>query len=127
MSKIKIKIGISFWIFALICILIGQGLLLINYMMVLFIHEYAHAYVAYKLGYAIKNIKVIPFGISLNMQDTNLSYQDQIKIALAGPMVNILMAIVTIALWWIFPISYAYTYMFCFANAFSIANDHILK
>ncbi len=116
MSKIKIKIGISFWIFAFLCVYFGQGFLLINYMLVLFIHEYSHAYMAYKLGYLINNIQVIPFGISLNLKQDNLAPDDQIKIALAGPLSNIICVVMCLALWWIAPITYGYTYLFCFSS-----------
>ncbi len=113
---IKIKVSFSFVIFAFFCIFFGKSFLLINYMLVLFLHEYAHAYVAYKLGYTIKNIKIIPFGISLNIKDNKINPADQIKIAIAGPLCNIICVVVIMCCWWICPALYSYSYLFCFAH-----------
>ena len=41
---------------------------------------------------------------------------DSIKIAIAGPLMNFLLAITTIALWWVFPISYNFTVDFMMSN-----------
>ena len=72
--------------------------------------------VARRLGYNIKNIKLIPFGICLNINSFNILPKDEIKIAVAGPIVNFFIALLTIALWWVFPETYNYTYIFCYAN-----------
>ena len=116
MKSIKIKTSILFWVFCLVYIAMGKALLFVNYMLVLFIHEYAHAFVAYRLGYQITNIKVIPFGISLNMQSSKLNPKDQILIAIAGPLINLACVVILVALWWVLPISYNYTNLFCFAS-----------
>lgn len=116
MEKLKINVHPTFIIFACILIYFGQALLFFNYLFVMFIHEFSHAVVARRLGYNIKNIKLIPFGICLNINSFNLLPKDEIKIALAGPIVNFFIALSTIALWWIFPYTYNYTYIFCYAN-----------
>lgn len=116
MANIKIKFSLTFWVFFVLLVYMGQTLLLINYMLVLFLHEYAHAYVAYRLGYQIKDIRVIPFGISLNMQNSKLNPKDEFLIAISGPVVNIISAIIVLAVWWVFPITYSFTHLFCFAS-----------
>lgn len=116
MEKIKIKIHPTFIVFACLLIYFGQSILFFNYLIVMFVHEFAHAFVAKRLGYNIKNIKLIPFGISLNMNADNLMPKDEIKIALAGPIVNLFLSLVTISIWWLFPESYNYSYIFCYAN-----------
>lgn len=116
MEKLKINIHPLFVLFACILIYFGNALLFFNYLFVMFVHELAHAFVARRLGYNIKNIKLIPFGICLNINSFNLLPKDEIKIALAGPLVNFFLALVTIALWWVFPATYNYTYIFCYAN-----------
>ena len=116
MEKLKINIHPTFILFACLLIYFGQSILFFNYLLVMFLHELAHAFVARRLGYNIKNIKIIPFGICLNIKSINLLPKDEIKIALAGPIVNFFLALCTIALWWVFPESYNHTFIFCYAN-----------
>ena len=42
--------------------------------------------------------------------------KDEIKIALAGPITNFFLVLCIVALWWMFPSTYNYTYIFCYAN-----------
>lgn len=116
MEKIKIKIHPTFVLFACILIYFGKSVLFFNYLLVIFLHELAHGFVAKRLGYKLKDIKLIPFGICLNILDSDLTPNDEIKIALAGPIVNFILAVVTMSLWWVFPYSYNYTCFFCYAN-----------
>ena len=112
MEKIKIKIHPTFIIFACILVYFGKLLLFLNYILVIFLHELAHLLVARRLGYNIKSIKVIPFGVSLNIDSFNLMPRDEIKIALAGPMLNFLLSILCLSVWWVFPETFNYTYLF---------------
>lgn len=116
MGKVKLSFDPLIIIFAFVFAFLGQGILLANYFAVLFLHEYAHAYVAKNLGYEIKNMRVSPFGICLNMDKSVMLAKDEIKIALAGPVMNLILAVCCFALWWGFPVTYNYLYMFCFAN-----------
>ena len=116
MGKIKIRIHPMFAFFACFLIYFGQAFLFFNYLIVLFLHEYAHAFVANRLGYEIKNISVYPFGICLNMENGEVLPNDEIKIAIAGPLVNLFLCLICVCLWWLFPVIYSYTYFFCFAN-----------
>jgi len=116
MEKLKINVHPTFIVFACLLIYFGQAFLFFNYLIVILVHEITHAIVARKLGYNIKNIKLIPFGICLNINSTNLMPKDEIKIALAGPLINFFLALITMALWWIFPDTYNYTNLFFYAN-----------
>lgn len=57
----------------------------------------------------------MPYGAGLNLKDQIYSEIDEIKIALAGPICNLVLFVLTLAIWWIFPESYSY--LFTFANA----------
>ena len=116
MERLKFKIHPTFIIFACILIYFGKAVLFYNYILVMLIHELSHAFVARKLGYNIKNIKIIPFGICLNIKSLDLLPKDEIKIAIAGPLVNFMLALLSTAVWWIIPASYNFTYLFCYAN-----------
>ena len=112
----KITASVSFFAYILFLILLHKGFNCINYLVVLFIHEYSHAMVAYKLGYKLNNIKLAPFGICLNIDANQIDRVDSIKIALAGPIVNIALAIIISSIWWIWPDSYFFTNYFFEAN-----------
>ena len=80
------------------------------------IHELAHAFVAKKLGYKLNNIKLIPFGICLNLNSNQISPKDEIKIAIAGPLINLFLCLILICIWWFLPSTYNFTNVFCYAN-----------
>jgi len=116
MEKLKVNVHPTFIFFASLLVYFGQGFLLLNYLLTIILHEYSHAFVARNLGYNIKNIKLIPFGICLNLKSSAIAPKDEIKIALAGPVMNLVLCILCFSLWWIFPSTYNYTNMFCYAN-----------
>lgn len=94
----------------------GQALLVVNYALVLFLHELSHAVVAYKLGYKIDNFVLLPFGVSMSVNSGIILPEDEVKIAIAGPLCNLVLTILCMALWWIVPATYNATYLFCYAN-----------
>lgn len=116
MEKLRLKIHPTFIIFAVILIYFGQGFLFLNYLCVMLLHELSHAFVARSLGYNLSSISIIPFGVSLNMSAYDMSPKDEIKIALAGPLLNAFLCLILFMLWWIFPSSYNYTILFFYAN-----------
>ena len=116
MGKIRFKIHPLFLVFAVVLVYFGRGVLFMNYLVVMIFHEYAHAYTAKKLGYNLQNIKLIPFGICLNLKSTTLDPVDEIKIAIAGPLCNFILGVAMIAVWWLFPATYNVTNLFCYAN-----------
>jgi len=115
MSKFKIKIGISYLFLAIFCLLYNQFLLLLNYTLVLALHEMAHYYVAQKKGYKVNNIKLDMLGMKLNISKT-IDKNDHFAIALAGPLLNFVLCLVCCALWWIVPESYFFSSTFFQAN-----------
>lgn len=116
MKKIKVSFHPLFFLFTIFLMLTGKLLIFINYLIVTIMHEYAHALLAKKLGYEIKNIKLLPFGVSLNLQNTAMEPKDEVLVALAGPALNFILYIFCLALWWMFPITYGYLYLFAYAN-----------
>jgi len=99
-----------------ILIYFNKFVLFANYIVVIIIHELSHAIVAKRLGYKLNYIKLIPFGICLDIKSNDIMPKDEIKIALAGPLANFVLSFFMLALWWIFPSSYNYTNLFCYAN-----------
>lgn len=75
-------------------------------------HEFGHFIVAKKLGYQLNSFFLAPYGVSLNYEEKVFEPIDEIKIALAGPCTNFILSLFIVGLWWIFPISYAYSHVF---------------
>ena len=55
------------------------------------------------------NVKLLPFGAIVSGDISGMNYVDEIKVALAGPLINLVIGTVLVAVWWVFPESYPYT------------------
>ena len=121
----SIRIHPATYIFLLLLLITGFAAVVIPYLFAVILHELGHAFVAKKLGYKLNKIWILPYGACLSLDDFAFNPHDEIKIALAGPIVNICLIILTMSLWWIFPISYIYTYTFVISN-FSLAIFNLL-
>ncbi|MCL2796749.1 MAG: site-2 protease family protein [Firmicutes bacterium] len=112
----------KFWIsplcflLAAAMLLLGYGFELVYYLIALGIHELAHAEVAKRRGYGLESMKLTPYGASLTGKFESTRPRDEIIIALAGPLINLVLAVMCIALWWVAPTSYAYTETFAYVN-----------
>jgi stage IV sporulation protein FB len=73
------------------------------------LHELAHAAQAAKLGYGAKELTLMPYGATIRMDLEDTSVKDELTIALAGPLCNLVIAALFLALWWCFPSAYPYT------------------
>ena len=58
----------------------------------------------------------MPFGAVVVGDIEGLSFKDQTKIALAGPIINIAVSMFFVAIWWIYPNCYAYTDVVVYSN-----------
>lgn len=114
--KLKFHIHPLFLLLGLVMAFCGQGLIFLNYFVVISLHEMGHFVVAKRLGYRLSNFCLLPQGALLSGQDQFFSYSDEIKVAIAGPLVNACLCICTVASWWVWPITYAYTNVFAFCN-----------
>lgn len=115
MTKPKIKIGISYILFFLCCIMFKQVSLVVNYTLALILHEMAHFYVAISKGYRINKIKLDLLGMKLSVSD-NIDKNDRFWIAFCGPALNFALCIICCAMWWIVPESFYWTSIFFQAN-----------
>ena len=116
MAKLKITIEPLAIVCIFLFIYFGWIEEILFYIIALVMHEYAHYFVARKLGYNLSNIKFSPFGAVLNGCNNFFKKKDEIVIALAGPLINLAMGMVIVAIWWIFPETYSITYFFALAN-----------
>lgn len=109
MAKIKARVHPLFYLFGLYFAFTGKVFSFISFTLVAVCHELAHAAVAEKLGYRLNRITLMPYGCIVKGETDCFSYRDEIKIALAGPLINLLTAFLFIALWWFLPETYPYT------------------
>ncbi len=111
----KFKIGISFVLLVLLCIFTQSFLLFVNYLLAIFLHELAHLFVATRRGYKLKQIKLDMFGLSLSL-DNDIEDKDSFAINIAGPMFNLLLVVVCLACYFLFPSAILYLNSFCMCN-----------
>ena len=112
----KIPIHPSFLLLFLWFVFFKNILSFIIFFLVVCAHELGHYFVARKLGYRLNSFYIAPYGVNLNYKEKIFSYKDEILIALAGPIVNIFLSILCVALWWIFPQLYHNFHEFVFES-----------
>lgn len=106
-------------LFVLMCcgfIYFGFFGLLASYIICLMFHEFAHFLMANRLGYCLNKLKLMPHGVGISGNNVYFSYKDEIKIAIVGPLSNFVFVLLLLALWWLVPQSYTYTYDLYVAN-----------
>lgn len=116
MAGINISIHPLFYVLGIYHAITGQIFIFIICTATAVIHELGHSYVASGLGYKLNKIVLMPFGAVVSGDTKDLKFLDQIRIALAGPLINIFVSLFFMALWWIYPEIYAYTDVIVSAN-----------
>lgn len=85
------------------------------------IHECGHIFCASNMGYEFQKIKLMPYGASAVCDIDGISTLDEVKLALSGPLVNLIICAILGGLWWFFPQSYAFTDTLMLANGAMLA------
>lgn len=80
------------------------------------LHELAHFIVAKRLGYKLGRIKLMPFGAVLEAENDEFLPKDEIVVSLIGPIFNLTIWFLIVALWWIKPEIYSLTLDLAVAN-----------
>lgn len=121
MAKLKIKFHPIFFIFIILLLLSNNFLSVFSYIICVFLHELGHYFVASFLGYKLNKINFMPFGASLSGKE-NVFYKPkhEILISIAGPIVNFILLIVCLALFWCFPVCYGFLQDFFYANLITL-------
>lgn len=120
MGNIELRIHPLFFAFGFYYALTGRILVFVVYTISAVIHELGHSFTAEKTGYKLNLLTLTPFGATASGNVEGLKLRDELLIALSGPFVNLLTGVFVVALWWIFPESYAFTDVVAEAN-FTIA------
>lgn len=125
MAKLRLSIHPLFFIFGLYFAITGRVFVFLTYTVVAVIHELGHSVAAARLGYRLNRIVLMPYGAVVSGDIKDLSFRDEIEVALAGPLTNLACAVLFVSVWWIFPDVYAYTDTAVFASL-SIAAVNLL-
>jgi stage IV sporulation protein FB len=89
---IDIYINKMLVIMLIIAVLVGEGFKIAIIFLVIFIHEMAHVLVARILKLKVREIELLPFGGVVRIESLfELNPRNEICIALAGPLFNILL------------------------------------
>ncbi len=112
----KLKINVLTYLLALVMTALGYFIELLSYFVAVILHELAHAMTAKRLGYAMTELRLMPYGAAIVGDVSALAPTEEIKIALAGPLVSIALALLTAAGWWLVPQSYSVTEIFARVN-----------
>ena len=102
MGRVKLHIHFSFYVALAIYLLLGQFLLFVCYVVAMLLHEMAHCLVANRLFYKCAQMELSCFGVVLYGDFSYASNKDTVAIAFAGPVANLVVALMCVALWWIF-------------------------
>lgn len=81
------------------------------------LHELAHASVAKRFGYALNEIRLMPYGAAL-CGKADMRPAHEAIIAAAGPAFNLALGMIFAAMWWLVPSSYIFTEIFCKCNLY---------
>lgn len=120
MGKLKLTIHPLFFIFGLYFAILGKVFSFLIFTLTAIIHELGHAFISDRLGYTLNRIVLMPYGALISGDIENISYKDELLVALAGPFINAVIGVFFVAVWWFFPDAYAYTDTAVFA-CFSLA------
>lgn len=116
MAGIKLSIHPLFFALGFFYAITGQIFIFIICTATAVVHELGHSFVSANLGYRLNKITLMPFGAVVVGDIEGLSFKDQTKIALAGPIINIAVSMFFVAIWWIYPNCYAYTDVVVYSN-----------
>ncbi|MBR1890149.1 MAG: hypothetical protein IJ817_00505 [Clostridia bacterium] len=104
MKKFSVSpVGAMVWVWLLIVFGLEYA---INYAVVITLHELGHYLTAKHLGYKLSRFSLSPYGVSLSYHGQCLERTDELWIALAGPIVNLVSALLALGFVWLFPTTY---------------------
>lgn len=120
MGKVKIKIHWAFAVLGILMLVFGKFMQFCCSILVVLLHEMGHSIAGRKLGYSLDMITLLPYGALLSGKNTPFSAKDEIKIAIAGPLMNAILILLNILLWWFFPSIFSINNMFFTANVYTL-------
>ena len=116
-DRLRVYISPITFVMAVLFVAIGMAYEFACCFTAVVLHEFAHAKLAKKLGYALNEIKIMPYGAAL-CGAVDIPPKHEMMIAAVGPAFNLVLGTVFAAMWWLVPSSYAFTGTFCVCNLY---------
>ncbi len=116
-EEVRVHISPIMFIMAVVFVALGRTYEFACSLTAVILHECAHARIAKKYGYALDTIRLMPYGAAL-CGDVDMRPKHEAAIAAAGPIFNLVTALIFAAMWWLIPTSYLFTQVFCMCNIY---------
>jgi len=117
----KIRVHPLFFAALLFGALFGGLISMLVCLLTALLHECGHIFCAAKMGFECEEIKVMPYGAAAVCDIEGISPASELRLALAGPLVNVFCCLALGGLWWFVPQAYAYTDIVMGANVAMLA------
>ena len=117
----KISIHPLFVAAGILSALFGGLPVFVIYTLTALLHECGHIFCAGSMGFTCEKIRLMPYGAAAVCEIEGISCRDEIKLAVAGPLVNAFICIALAGLWWFYPETYAFTDTVMQANTVMLA------
>lgn len=114
--KTKFSVHPLFIIFGIYFVAIGKVFSFLVFSLSALLHEFGHYCKAQKLGYMLVKVQLMPYGAVIVGDISGIRFKDEISVAIIGPIVNLFIGFLCVALWWIFPDLYSFTQEIAIAN-----------
>ncbi len=105
----KLRLHPLFFAAGILCAVFGGLTIFLIFALTALLHECGHIFCANRLGYNCQSVSLMPYGASAAIDIDGISCADEVKLALAGPLVNAVICLFVAGLWWFYPVTYAYT------------------
>lgn len=109
LKKFRFRIHPLFLLVGVLSAFFGGLMLFLIAAICAVMHECAHAFAARRYGYSLDTLVLMPYGAVVSGDISGIGKKQELWVLLAGPLANGLCGLFFIALWWLFPETYAYT------------------
>lgn len=108
-GKTKFSVHPLFLLVGILSAFTGQLLYFVSAGISAVLHELAHAFVAKRYGFSLDKIVLMPYGAVISGDISGISAGQELAVCAAGPLLNLGVGFLFVALWWLYPECYPYT------------------
>ena len=116
-GRVTVSVHPLFFALGAYFLLTGRFFVFLSVTAAALLHESGHAFYAARICCRLNRLRLLPCGAVAEGSIDGISLADEVRLALAGPAVNAVCAAAFVALWWLFPETYPYTDVACYASA----------
>ena len=114
----KFRIHPLFYLTVLVSILLGMWVFLVALLIVVLVHELSHMLAASHYGAKPTMLRLLPFGAELEIDSENLTTKQMIVVYLAGPIGNVVFALMASGFLWLAPQYFSFVQYIVIASIF---------